>query len=206
MIPISTDAPIYHFPYATIGLMVANVICFAATGFGEPETTLPWVMEWGHLNPLEWLTSMFAHMGWGHLIGNMFFLWGFGLIVEGKIGWLRMLGVYMAIGLSQAALIQAIMLPWKEGGALGASSAIMGLMAISMVWAPKNELKVFMILGFRILIFDMTIMWYAVVYLFWEIRHVGHAVSGRNEHSGSAFVRSRYRVRSRSSVSEEGLG
>ncbi|MEZ6127360.1 MAG: rhomboid family intramembrane serine protease [Planctomycetaceae bacterium] len=168
-IPISTDAPIYHFPFATIGLMLANFVCFVVTGGGDPERTIPWVLEWGHLNPIEWVTSMFAHAGIGHLVGNLFFLWGFGLVVEGKIGWFRMLVTYMLIGLGQAAFLQVIMLPWQEGGALGASSAIMGLMAISLVWAPKNDLKVFMFLALRVFVFDVTIMWYAVFYLGWEL-------------------------------------
>lgn len=173
MIPIGTDAPLYHYPISTVGLIVANLICFALTGFGDPIRTEPWILHFGELNPLQWLSSMFAHAGFGHLIGNLFFLWGFGLIVEGKIGWSRMLAVYMAIGLTQAAFIQVIMLPWKSSGALGASSAIMGLMAISMVWAPKNELKIFFFIWvlwvFRVFIFDVTILSYAIFYLGWDL-------------------------------------
>ncbi|MDG1896469.1 MAG: rhomboid family intramembrane serine protease [Fuerstiella sp.] len=169
LIPIGTDAPLYHYPIATVGLIVANIICFVVTGFGAEETLDPWVLHFGTINPIEWLSTMFAHAGFGHLIGNMFFLWGFGLVVEGKLGWWRVLILYLAIGITQAALIQLIMLPRDTGGAVGASSAIMGLMAISLVWAPKNELKVFFSLFFRIFIFDVTIMWYACFYLLWEV-------------------------------------
>lgn len=169
LIPIGTDAPLYHYPITTIGLIVANVVCFIVTGFGAEESLEPWVLHFGSINPIEWLSTMFAHAGFSHLIGNMFFLWGFGLVIEGKLGWWRMLMLYLAIGISQAALIQLIMLPWDRGGAVGASSAIMGLMAISLVWAPKNELKVFMILFFRVFVFDITIMWYACFYLIWEV-------------------------------------
>lgn len=169
LIPIGTDAPLYHYPIATVGLILTNVICFVVTGFGAEETLDPWVLHFGTINPIEWLSTMFAHAGFFHLIGNMFFLWGFGLVVEGKLGWRRMLTLYLAIGISQAALIQLIMLPWDRGGAVGASSAIMGLMAISLVWAPKNELKVFFSLFFRIYIIDVTIMWYACFYLGWEL-------------------------------------
>lgn len=170
-IPISTDAPLYHLPITTVTLMLANFVCFVVTGGGDFDRTMPWILEWGHLNPLEWISSMFAHADIRHLIGNLFFLWGFGLIVEGKIGWWRMLVTYLAIGISQAAVIQTLMLPFASEtsiGALGASSAIMGLMAISLVWAPKNELKVFMFFVFRIFVFDVSIMWYAIVYLGWE--------------------------------------
>ncbi len=172
-IPTGTDAPIYHLPYTTVGLIVVNVACFAATGFGDPETTLPWILEWGHINPIEWVTTMFSHGSVGHIVGNMIFLWSFGVVVEGKIGWYRMLGLYMAIGIIQAAFVQVIMLPWGEGGALGASSAIMGLMAITMVWAPKNELKIFyffwVLVFFRLGVFEITLMWFSIWYLLWEI-------------------------------------
>jgi len=34
MIPLGTDAPIYHYPFVTVALIVANVIAFASTGVG----------------------------------------------------------------------------------------------------------------------------------------------------------------------------
>ena len=75
LFPINTDAPLYHFPYATIGLIVVNTVCFAATGFATNDRLLdPWLLEYGNgLNPLEWIPAAFAHGGFMHLIGNMFF-------------------------------------------------------------------------------------------------------------------------------------
>lgn len=172
-IPIGTDAPLYHYPITTIGLIVVNVICFILSGFGHPQIVDPWVLHFGTINPIEWISCMFAHAGIGHIVGNMFFLWGFGLIVEGKLGWAKTLGLYLAIGTTQAAFIQVIMLPWKGGGALGASSAIMGLMAISLVWAPKNNLNCFWVFWFwwivRVKVFEVTVMMYAVLYLGWNL-------------------------------------
>jgi membrane associated rhomboid family serine protease len=56
------------------------------------------------LKPWQWMTSIFMHAGIGHLLGNMIFLWAFGLIVEGKIGWLPFTLLYLAIGCGQSAL------------------------------------------------------------------------------------------------------
>lgn len=173
-IPTGTDAPIYHPPIATVGLILANVACFVSQGFGEETALQPWALDLavGHINPIEWLTTMFAHAGFGHLIGNMIFLWSFGLVVEGKIGWLRMLGLYLGIGISQAAFIQLIFLPWAAGYVVGASSAIMGLLAITMIWAPKNELGlayfvwIFIIIRWGVL--EITYMWFACFYLCFE--------------------------------------
>ena len=112
LIPINTDAPLYHFPYGTIALIVINTLCFLLTGYAIDHDRLePWMLEYGNgLNPLEWLTSMFAHGGFSHLIGNMFFLWGFGLVVEGKLGLRRFVMLYLGIGLLQSACVDLLTL------------------------------------------------------------------------------------------------
>lgn len=179
-IPLTTDAPIYHFPKATILLIVVNVVCFWLTGFADPDRLLPWVMMYGTINPIQWLTSMFAHIGWSHLLGNMFFLWSFGLIVEGKLGFRGMLTIYMSVGLIQSAIVQLIMLPAESGGCLGASGAIMGLMAMCFVWAPKNEFST-LVIFIRIWFVDISIYWYCllcvieelVVFFVWDAGQMG---------------------------------
>lgn len=168
LIPLSTDAPIYHFPKATIMLIVVNTICFVMTGYGDEELLKPWVLHYGTINPMQWVTSIFSHGGFVHLIGNMFFLWAFGLIVEGKLGFRGMLQIYFGVGVGQSALEQLLMLG-SEGGSLGASAAIMGLMAICFVWAPKNDFSTFIILFFWPIFFDITIYWYCVLCLLEEV-------------------------------------
>lgn len=174
VIPLTTDAPIYHRPIATVGLILANIACFVVQGLGQ-VFALQWALDLsvGHVNPVEWLTAMFTHAGFGHLIGNMIFLWTFGFVVEGKIGWLRMLGLYLGIGVAQAAFIQLIFLSWDAGYVIGASSAIMGLLAITMVWAPKNELGIGYFLLICIIpywgIYELTYMLFACLYLGYEL-------------------------------------
>ena len=54
LIPINTDAPLYYFPYATMGLIVVNIVCFAVTGFAmNDQLAEPWLLHYGDgLNPL----------------------------------------------------------------------------------------------------------------------------------------------------------
>lgn len=206
-VPINTDAPLYHFPRGTIFLIVANVICFVLTGFGYSSSINTfWMLQYGNgINPLEWLTSMFAHGDWSHLVGNMFFLWGFGLVVEGKLGWRRFVPLYLAMGLmdgcacdlltlyrtdewaiqnvfgmenraeleqtlaeeadiTDAAQVDELLLAAK-GGCLGASSVIFALMAISLVWAPKNELQFVGLVFMHAVSFDITIMMFSFFYI-----------------------------------------
>lgn len=207
LIPINTDAPLYHFPYATIGLIVVNIICFVATGFGmNHRLQEPWLLQYGDgLNPLEWIPAAFAHGGFVHLIGNMFFLWGFGLVVEGKLGWRIFLPLYFGMAAAWGAGVDLLTLhrtdeyvlqselreldvknfeefkeEWDQtdsdidartalnmakGRCLGASGVIFALMAISLVWAPKNEMHIVGFLFFRAVSFDVTILVYSLWYL-----------------------------------------
>lgn len=167
-LPVSCDAPLYHMPYATVGLIVANIAAFAAMVAGIIDPLNGWVLMYGAgLQPTEWLLSIFMHADPGHLIGNMFFLWTFGIVTEGKLGWARFLGCYLAIGVGESALEQAIMLHSMPGpGSLGASAAIFGLMAMACVWAPMNEVK--MLFSFGIMYFgtfDVPIGLLAAIYV-----------------------------------------
>jgi membrane associated rhomboid family serine protease len=160
--PYATDAPVYHFPFATIGLIVANVMTLGALIAGATDDIEPLLLVYGDgLHPLQWLTSNFIHAGFMHLAGNMVYLWGFGLVVEGKLGWWKFLLVYLGIGVVQCAVEQTIMLGADVGGSLGASAIIYGLLAIALVWAPENELSVF---AFRFT-FDISIKLFALIYI-----------------------------------------
>ena len=143
---------------------MVNTAVFAVTAHWEPEDLFPWCLAFGDgLHPVQWLTNNFLHGGFMHLAGNMVFLWSFGLVVEGKLGWTKFLPWYLGICLVYGLLVQLIMLG-GFGWALGASGAIFGLMMMCLVWAPKNEFSCVLLLG-RIFTFDMPIMAFAFVYL-----------------------------------------
>src|SRR5262245_61743346 len=146
IIPFSTDAPVYHWPVSTVVLIVVNVAAYIAmdTGALSDEAVQGLILQFGTgLHPTQWLTTHFVHGGLLHLLGNMMFLWPFGLVVEGKVGWLRFLAIYLGIGVGYGFLLQLSTLWLHNGGALGASAAIFGLVAISLVWAPENEMRIF---------------------------------------------------------------
>ena len=167
LIPVNTDAPIYHWPWMTLVLVAVNCVTFYVTGFGEKPDG--WLLRFGHgLNPVEWLAYNFLHAGWLHLIGNMIFVWGFGIVVEGKLGWWRFLLVYLSIGVLGGLLIQTVMLghdPLLNSGGQGASLIVYGLLAICVVWAPKNEMDLLIFLGYRVLSVEVT----SLTFGFWYV-------------------------------------
>ncbi|MCE9547458.1 MAG: rhomboid family intramembrane serine protease, partial [Planctomycetia bacterium] len=179
--PFATDAPLYHWPIVTVLLIVLNTaIYFASGGYSaEPGVNSRLaellVLHFNHVNPLEWVTNNFMHADVVHLLGNMMFLWPFGLVVEGKLGWWKYLAVYLGIGAVYGAVMQLAMFAsgTKEGAALGASAVLFGLLALCVVWAPKNELKVayaFMLtLSVRCGVYDMSIMAFGGLYVAWQV-------------------------------------
>lgn len=140
-IPTGTDAPIYHWPFATGGLILANIAALIWS-IMFPESVDWFVLHYGSINPITWVTSVFIHDGVGHLIGNIIGIALFGWIIEGKVGWWRFLLIYLSIGVSSCAVEQFIMLLSSGGVSLGASGVVFGLIAMAMIWAPENEIQI----------------------------------------------------------------
>lgn len=171
-IPIGTDAPLYHRPFATIGLIVVNILLFVAKFDGNMDG---WQLQLGDgLHPVQWWTSAFYHYGPMHfpvhVVGNMVFLWTFGLIVEGKIGWWRFLGLYFVLAGIDGAVTQTLMLAAETASyAGGASGVIYALMAISLIWAPRNDIDVFYFFFFglwlRSGVFQLSVMAFSFFFI-----------------------------------------
>ena len=198
LLPYSTDAPIYHYPFATAGIIAVNIGVFFATTFqllvGNVEVEqIDWlILQFNQINPLQWITNNFMHVGFMHLFCNMFFLWAFGLVVEGKIGSLKFLGLYMFMGAVYGAIVQIPMfLISGEGGALGASGVIFSLMMIALLWAPENEIEcfywVFTVAG----MFEVRIVKLAGIFLFIQLMFLwlgGFSMSSEMLHLAGAVV------------------
>jgi membrane associated rhomboid family serine protease len=177
IIPYGTDAPIYHRPYATIGLIVLNSAIFFALR-GATEEDAGWMLDLGHgLHPVQWLTHNFLHADIGHLVGNMIFLWAYGIIVEGKLGALAYLLVYAIIGTLHGATVQLLCLGIEPTHALGASAVIFGLLTICLIWAPENRMScfVFFWLWFRVYAdtWEIPILGFAFLEVGWEVVALG---------------------------------
>jgi membrane associated rhomboid family serine protease len=174
MFPYSCDALLFHLPIATGVLIAINVLTFFGAMSGSIDVENGWLLEYGTgLHPVQWLLSTFMHASFEHLLGNMFFLWSFGLVVEGKLGWWRFLLCYLGIAVGQSAIEQAVM-PYiapNAQGSLGASAAINGLMAMACVWAPVNELSILMIIFFRPVVFEMMVGVFGAIFVALDIAY-----------------------------------
>ena len=85
--------------------------------------------------PYQLVTHMFAHGGFFHILFNMWALWMFGNVLERVWGAKRFLIFYLVCGLA-AGVAQMLL---TNGAAVGASGAIMGLLAAFAYLFPNTE-------------------------------------------------------------------
>lgn len=110
------------------------------------------LMAWGMLTPTApvwwtWVTYAFLHGGFLHILGNMLFLWVFGVAVEDKLGRVGFLVLYL-VGAVAAGGLHAVFQPNPVIGASGAVAAVSGAF---LVFFPRSHIKVllfFFIIGF----------------------------------------------------------
>src|SRR5436305_133646 len=93
------------------------------------------------------LISMFLHGGWGHLLGNMLFLWIFGDNVEDRLGHVRYLVFYLLSGFA-ATFAHLFFSPGSTVPAVGASGAISGVLGAYLFLHPQARIQTLLILGF----------------------------------------------------------
>jgi membrane associated rhomboid family serine protease len=84
---------------------------------------------------LPFLTSMFLHGGWLHLIGNMWYLWIFGDNIEDRIGHFSYLIFYLLCGLG-AGIAHTTLNYDSTAPSIGASGAIAGVLGAYLVSYP----------------------------------------------------------------------
>jgi membrane associated rhomboid family serine protease len=92
-------------------------------------------------------TSMFLHVGWIHLIGNMLYLWIFGNNIEDRLGHVGFLVFYVVGGIAASAAQTAID-PASEVPAVGASGAIAAVLGAYLVLYPRARVLSLVFLGF----------------------------------------------------------
>jgi membrane associated rhomboid family serine protease len=162
MLPIGDDnSDRQRRPILTAALLCVNVVAFIyewSIGSQSPRLLNAFIAQWGVV-PREltlgvdlpptidlpyWstiFTSMFLHGGWGHLLGNMLYLWIFGDNVEDRFGRLRFLVLYFGTG-AAGALAQVLVAPTSTIPMVGASGAISGILGAYLALFPHRRVVV----------------------------------------------------------------
>ena len=172
IIPIKVTQPSYSRPVVTVFLIVINVLVFLHEfwlGMVD-EYSLNHFMALYSLRPAYFhienvVSSMFLHANWGHVLGNMLFLWVFGDSVEDILGHGKYLLFYLLCGIG-AGLAQVMIDPYSRIPMVGASGAIAGVMGAYLVKFPRSNV---VMLAWLILFFTfdlpaslMLLYWFAL--------------------------------------------
>lgn len=165
--------PPESFPPIVKNLIIINVLVFVAQMILDPQMQLTqklslWPLKSGEFRPYQIATHMFAHGNIGHLFFNMLMLWMAGRILENIWGGKRFLLFYLACGVGATILsvgidyfrydtvIRNVQIALENGDvaearrigrqlgySLGASGAILGLIAGFGYLFPNTEIIVF---------------------------------------------------------------
>ena len=155
MLPIKDINPTRTKPIVTKMLVAINVIIFIMTYFRPDFNQI--LYRWGakpyyilHGQQIETIfTSMFLHVNFLHIGGNMLYLWIFGDNVEDSFGHFKFLIFYLASGVV-GTIIHSLTEPFSKIPGIGASGAISGVMGAYLVLFPGAEILSIVILGFII--------------------------------------------------------
>jgi membrane associated rhomboid family serine protease len=157
MLPIKDDLPRYSTPYVNYFLIGINIFIFLLQWLQQvtdPRSAELFARQYGevpaHLAAflagssryslpdvvLPFFTSMFLHAGWGHVLGNMWFLFIFGDNVEDYLGHVPYFVFYILSGLFAMAT-QVAIYPHSTIPTVGASGAIAGVLGAYFLLYPR---------------------------------------------------------------------
>ena len=131
---------------------VLAIILAILMGASDWATLRKAIMAWGLIpdqamryGGLTFVTSFLLHAGWGHLLGNLYFLMVFGYGVEDKLGWKGFLGV-TAAGHLGGMMLQMLVTSHSDMPCVGASAGISGILGCYAIILARTRL------GFLILV------------------------------------------------------
>jgi len=184
MLPIEIAVPTRYPALITYALIAANCLVFLfqislppnqfeafVNEFGlipARDLAAPSMSTQGLLHYLPFLSNMFLHGGWLHLILNMWTLYLFGPAVEDRLGSLRFLFFYLVCGLL-ASLAHALLNPTLMVPAVGASGAISGVLASFIMMFPLARLVIMIPILFFPFFFEVPAILFAGFWFFSQL-------------------------------------
>ena len=147
MFPIRDTQNSGKFPFINLALIAINLYVFFLELttpnldlFIEKYALIPGLINFADFNRLTpFVTSLFIHAGFLHILSNMWFLWIFGDNVEARIGHLKYLIFYIFCGVT-ASFAQYIVTINSNLPMMGASGAIAGVLGAYLYFFPENKI------------------------------------------------------------------
>ncbi len=190
MIPLRDTIPSSRVPVVNYALIAANVVVFvySLSLGGRFETFL---YEYGlvprHFAFENLVTSMFLHGGWGHLLGNMLYLYIFGDNIEDRLGHARYVVFYFLCGMFAGAA-QTLTAAGSNLPMVGASGAIAGVLGAYALFFPTARVVTLVPIFFFLQVIEVPAILLLAVWFLWQffsgVATLGH---GAAQVGGVAF-------------------
>ncbi len=176
MLPLKDEKAPLKFPLAILLIIFLNFYFFISRKFGlTNEAYMPtsgFIPEELFKNPIGQaptiLISLFLHAGWGHLIGNMLFLWVFGNRIENLINPIKFLIFYLACGIL-SFIGFSFFSDVKNIPLVGASGAISGVLGAYLILFPKAQILTLFFWVFYFNILKTPAFVYIFFWIFWQV-------------------------------------
>ena len=104
------------------------------------------VGDWASYQIVTLVSALFIHASWLHLLGNMVYLWVFGLPLERRLGGFGMLLVFVFCG-ALANLFVVMRLPEFNSPIVGASGAVSAVVGAYLGLFPTRRIGMLLPLG-----------------------------------------------------------
>jgi len=101
---------------------------------------------WADSQLLTLISALFIHTSWLHLLGNMVYLWVFGMPLERRLGSLGMVMVFI-LGGALSNLFVSMRLPDLTSPIVGASGAISAVVGAYLGMFPSRRIGMLLPLG-----------------------------------------------------------
>ena len=177
MIPIRTDRRLEHTPLVNYALIAANVLVFIFLQGGgtKGEAVETFILQPDQPQLHQFITAMFMHAGWWHLIGNMIFLWVFGNAVNDVMGNVGYLAFYLAGGVAASL---AYLATWGVSPVLGASGAISAVTGTFLVLFPRVRVTVLLPIFYVLMPLEVSSLFFLLLQFVWNLFSVADTSSG----------------------------
>jgi membrane associated rhomboid family serine protease len=192
MIPIRDAIRSKNFPAVNVLIIGLNIVAFLwelAQGpnlnevfyiygivplrYSDPEVAAHFT-AFGQYLPF--LTSMFLHGGFLHIIMNMWFLYIFGDNIEDRLGHIRYLAFYLFCGL--AAGVIHLFLNWNSNiPTIGASGAISGVMGAYLLLYPRSKILTLVFIFIFIQFFEIPAFIFLGIWFILQLLSAGFTPS-----------------------------
>lgn len=202
-LPLHDKNPLVVIPFqrVTVSIILLNVLIFLLMWSAGPEAFNASMWHWG-IKPgalvdglpsdmpgdagvFTFISHMFTHGGWMHLIGNMLCLWVYGDNIEDSMGHTKFVLFYLICGLG-STVADFIVDPHSMIPTVGASGAISGVMGAYLMLHPRVKVLVlvFSRIPVRLPAIIPLAIWFALQFLsldqpgvaWWA--HIGGFITG----------------------------